>query len=213
MPVIPRGVRPPKNPYRAEVTVREVVYRRPLSQRIGLGVFCLFFVGMFAAALGIALLGLGLIFVPGMHMRENPALALMMGAACVMFVSFIVSMLAMAGPRELRVSLRDRTYRYRLSAPMRRPFPTGPFGKANRDETGLPWRTIEYTGPLEDMAGIQMEEATRKSATSYLLFLRWTDPNRPSLRVGHALKEDKVRALQAQAADDFGVPLLPDEVD
>jgi hypothetical protein len=212
-PPAPLGVRPPPNRYRAKVSAREVVYHRPPAARIGAWVGVLFFVTMFAGSLGFALLGLGLVFVPGMHMRENPAMALMMGGGAVFFVCAALSILAMTGPRVLRVSPSDRTYTYRASAPLRWPVMTGIVGAANRDELGLPWRISEYRGDVGDMAGIQMRETMYKSSTAYSLFLRWRDPARPSLRVGYAVTEDKARALQAQAADDLGVLRLPDETD
>ena len=211
-PSVPLGVHPPKNKYRSEANAREVVYHRPLSQRIGVGVGGLFFAGMFAAALWFVLLGLGLIFVPGVRMRESPALALMMGGGCVFFVCAAVSLFASVGPRELRVSPSDRTYTYRFSAPLRWPLLAGVLGTANRDEMGVPWHTVERAGTVDDMAGIQMHVTNHKSSALCSLFLRWKTPDRPSLRVGYSVDEDKARALQVQAADDLGVPMLPDEV-
>lgn len=49
-PTLAIGVRPPKNKYRAEVSGREVVYRRPLSERIVLAIMGLFILGMCAGA-------------------------------------------------------------------------------------------------------------------------------------------------------------------
>ncbi len=84
-------------------------------------------------------------------------------------------------------------------------------GQSNRDELGWPWHVIEHRRNVEEMAGIALQETTQKSTTSYSLFLRWKDGNLSAMRVGHALKEEKARALQAQAANDLGISLLPNE--
>ena len=211
IPVVRPGVIPPKNGYRAEVNLREAVYHRGIGTRIAMAVFALFFLGMAGSSVWIVSLALGLIFEPGMHMRDNPALALMMLFGCGFFLTGVVAMLASAGPRELRVLRRDRTYTYRFSPPMRSSLLAGLAGQSNRDELGWPWQVVEHRGNMEEVAGIALQETTRKSTISYSLFLRWKEGILPAMRVGYALKEEKARALQAQAADDLGVPLLPDE--
>ena len=110
------------------------------------------------------------------------------------------------------MSPSDRTYTYRFSAPLRWPLPAGVLGAANGDEMGVPWQTVERAGTVDDMAGIQMHVTNHRSSDLCSLFLRWKDAARPSLRVGYSVNEDMARALQAQAADDLGVPMLPDEV-
>lgn len=215
-PPIPLGVRAPKNKYRAEVNAREVKYQRPRSERIGTGIFSLFFLGMFGAAVWVTLLSLELISEPGMHMRLNPAMALMMGGGSVFFLFTFLSLLTMTGLREQHVSPSDATYVYRLAAPI--PWPTianlmaGILGRLNRQEAGLPWHIIRYQGRLQEMAGVQRRETINESNKSYSVFLCWHDPSRPPMRVGFSAEEAKARAMQAQAAEDLGVPLLPDEV-
>ncbi len=215
-PVLPLGVCPPKNKYRAEVNARGVVYHRPLSQHVGMGLLSLFCLVMCAGTVWVGLLSMQLIGLPGGHRHPNLALALMMGAGFVFLIISFLSVLMTAGPRVLRVSPSDGTYVYRLTAPVPWPMVTkliaGELGRRNRDETGLPWRVIEYRGRREDMAGVQRLETTYKSNTSYTVFLCWHDSSRPPMRVGFSRDEAKARALQAQAAEDMGVPLLPDEV-
>jgi len=215
-PTLPLGVRPPKNKYRGEVSGREAVYHRSVSERVGMGVISLFFLGMCGAAVWVTLLSLELISAPGMRMRLNPAMALMMGGGSIFFLFAFLSLLTTTGPRELRVSPSDGTYVYRLAAPISWPsmvkLMAGVLGRLNRDEAGLPWRVVEYRGSREDMTGIQRREVANKSTTTYSLFLCWRDLSRPPMRVGFSTDETKARAMQAQAAEDLGVPLLPDEV-
>lgn len=214
--ILPIGVRPPKNKYRAEVSGREVVYRRPLSESVVLAIMGLFILGMCAGAVWFTLLCLELIYVPGMQRGFYPVGALMMGVGSYLFLFMFLGTLLMIGPRGLRILPSEGTYIYRLAAPV--PWQTltklitGVLGRSSQDETGLPWRIIEYQGRLQDMAGIQRRESTYKSNTSYSLFLCWHDPARPPMRVGYSTDEVKARAMQTQAAEDLGVPLLPDEV-
>ncbi len=211
-PTLPLGVRPPKNPYRAEVSGREAVYRQPLSTRIFMGVLGLILGTAAVGSEGFALLGLG---VPlwGMHSyQHNPAEVLLMGGGGIFMGGIAFSTLLMTGPRELRVSTSDGTYAYRLSSPIRWPFLKAVTDDSNRTLLGLPWKTTNYRGSTNDIAGIQRRETTYKSTTHYSLLLCWHDPSRPTMQVGHSTDEAKARALQAQAAGDLGVPLLPDEV-
>ncbi len=217
-PVLPPGVRPPKNKYRAEVSGREAVYHRPLSERIGMGVAGVFILGLCVVAAWFALLSLELIYVPGMQRRLYPVGALIMGGGFFLFLSMFLVILSSIGPRELRISPLDHTYTYRLSAPIRSSFLASIASSGNSErnalqqEMGLPWRTVEFRGNVEDIAGIKRSETTSKSTTTYSLFLCWHDSSRPPMRVGFSTDESKARALQAQAAEDLGVPLLPDEV-
>jgi len=215
-PSLPLGVRPPKNKYRAEVSGREVVYRRPLSERVVLAIMGLFILGMCAGAVWFTLLCLELIYVPGMQRGFYPVGALMMGAGSYLFLFMFLGTLLMIGPRGLRILPSEGTYIYRLAAPISWPsmvkIMAGVLGRLNRDEAGLPWRVVEYRGSREDMTGIQRREVANKSTTTYSLFLCWRDLSRPPMRVGFSTDETKARAMQAQAAEDLGVPLLPDEV-
>lgn len=206
----PLGVRPPKNKFRAEVNVREVVYQRPLSARIAAGIGGLFFAVLCGGSFWFTLVGLGLVFASGM--RGNPAVTLVMGGGFLFFLSAFVAILATTGRCEVRVSPRDRTYIYRVCSPVRWAVLIGWAGKNGKDELGIPWQVLEYQGSMSDITGIQRLESAFKSNTLYTVFLCWHDLSRPLMRVGFSNEEAKARALQAQAAEDLGVPLLPDEV-
>ena len=216
-PLLP-GVRMPKNKYRAEVSAREVIYHRPLSGRIVAGVGGLFFASLAGFAVWMTLLSLELIYVPGMQMRLYPVGALLMGGGSIFFVLACLALASTGGPRVLRVSPTERTYTYRLLAPMRSSFLASIVSSGNggrealQQEMGLLWRTVEFKGSVGDIAGIKRLETTSKSTTTYSLFLCWHTLDRPPMRVGFSTNEDKARALQAQAAEDLGVPLLPDAV-
>ncbi len=218
VPVLPPGIRPPKNKYRAEVSGRDVVYHRPLSERVGMGIAGVFILGLCIVAAWFALLSLELIYVPGMQRRLYPVGALIMGGGFFLFLSMFLVILSSIGPRELRISPLDHTYTYCISAPVRSSFLASIVGNGNSErkalqqEMGLPWRTVEFRGSVEDIAGIKRSETTSKSTTTYSLFLCWQDAGRPPMRVGFSTNESKARAMQAQAAEDLGVPLLPDEV-
>ncbi len=211
-PVLPLGVRPPNNKYRAEVSAREVIYRRPLSAQVSAGVGVLLFGGMCAGAVWLTLLSLGLIAEPGVRMHENSALALMMGGSSLFFLSAVVSILATAGQHELRVSPVDRTYTYRVCFPVRWSVLTGLVGKSAKDELGIPWQVLEHRGSVSDIAGIRRCEYTYKSSTFYAVLLCWHDPSRPPMRVGFSNDKDEAWAKQVQACEDLGMPRLPDEV-
>ena len=210
--VLPLGVRPPENKYRAEVSAREIIYRRPLSAQVGAGVGVLLFGGMGAGAVWITLLSLGLVVEPGIQMHENSALALMMGGSSLFFLSAVVSILATAGQRELRVSPVDRSYTYRVCSPVRWSVLTGLVGKSAQDEMGIPWQVLEYRGSVSDILGIRRCEFTYKSNTFYTVLLCWHDTSRPPMRVGLSNDKDEARTKQVQAGEDLGVPRLPDEV-
>lgn len=161
---------------------------------------------------GFALMGLG---VPlfGIHAyQRNPAEVLLMGGGGIFMGGIAFSTLLMTGPRELRVSTSDNSYIYQICTPIRWPFLTSVTDDNNQILLGLPWKTVEYRGSMNDIAGVQRRETTYKSTTHYSLLLCWRDPSRPIMQVGHSTDETKARAMQAQAADDLGVPLLPDEV-
>ncbi len=209
VPVPPLGVRPPKNKYRAEVNTREVVYRRPLSAQITAGVGGLFFAVLCGGSVYFSLVGFGLVFASAM--RGNPFLSLVMGGGSLFFLSAFVSILATTGRREMRVSPMDGTYIYRVCSPVRWAVLTGWAGKNGKDELGIPWQVLEYRGSVSDITGIQRLETTYNN-TLYTVLLCWHDPSRPPMRVGFSTNESKARALQAQAAGDLGVPLLPDEI-
>lgn len=211
-PTLPLGARPPKNPYRAEVSGREVIYRQPLSTRIFMGVVGVILGAAAVGSEGFALLGLG-IPLWGMHSHQhNPAGVLLMGGSGIFTGGIALSTLLMTGPRDLRVSTSGGTYTYRLSSPVRWPILNAVTDTSNRSLLGLPWKTLKYQGSISDIAGIQRRETTYKSTTHSSLFLCWHDPTRSPMQVGHSTDEAKARALQAQAAEDLCVPLLPDEV-
>ena len=212
MQTFPLGARPPKNPYRAEVSGREVIYRQPLSTRIFMGVLGLI-LGMAAVGSeGFALLGLGVPLWGMQSYQPNPAGVLLMGGGGIFMGGIAFSTLLMTGPRELRVSPSEGTYAYQLSSPVYWPILNAVTDNSNRSLLGLPWKTLKYQGSISDIAGIQRRETTYKSTTHYSLFLYWHDPTRPQMQVGHSTDEAKARALQAQAAEDLCVPVLPDEV-
>ena len=211
-PALPLGSRPPKNSHRAGVSGREAVYRQPLSMRVFYGVFGLILGASAFVSEGFALIGLG-ISVGGIHPHHhNPAMALLMGSGGVFVGAIALSCLLMTGPRELRVSPSDGTYVYRLAAPVQWPILNAVTDRSNRSLLGQPWHIIEYRGKREDMAGVQRLVTNNKSTTTCWLLLCWHDPARPPMQVGFNSDEAKARTLQAQAAEDLGVPLLPDEV-
>ncbi len=207
-PPAAQAVRAPGNRYRAEATPREVIYRRPLSARVGaVLVFCLMS-AMALAALWLAALSAGVL--PSPHIHENPWLALLMLAGALMLGSSVLPILGMACPQELRVAPQGRTYTFRTGARPASPMlcalmASGVREEALREEIGLPWRTERFMGSCEDIAGVEIQEMAVKGSTSFVVRLQWHAPDRPRMRLGYARREEEALALQAQAAEELGV--------
>jgi hypothetical protein len=197
----------PVNRFRGEATPGQVIYRRPLSDRVtGIIVFG-FMYGMAASALWLAAVSGGVISSP--YQRENPWMSLLMLAAALVLGGSSWPALGMACPQELRISPRDRTYTFRVGAqpvsPVLRALMTCGVRDGLQDEIGLPWRMDRFTGACTDIAGIEILEMPVKQNTLYVIRIRWHLSDRPCMRLGVSRREGDALALQAQAAEDLGV--------
>ena len=204
-PTLVAGGPAPGNPFRAWISATEAVYRRPTWMRVSAIVLTLFFLQGLAACLLLTLLLLLPLPLPGRHPHVSLTVGLILAGGFLFNGGFLLLFLPGGGPEELRLRRMDRTYRLRTTARWR---PVFLMGAARVKGLPLPWPVVERVGSADDLAGIEMRVSRTSRGTTYPLYLRWADPTRPRMCVGLPRDGEKAWALQAQIADDLGVPVL-----
>ena len=214
-PPLPTTVWPPSpvaqtgfvltNPRRAWVSEAAAVYSRPRSAQTTMLAFSL---------IPLWLLGSCALFIPLVLYSSGPHRGVLVGffgLGGLMGLGMLLVMLSGVGPEELHVRRQERTYRLRSGAEWGPAFLPGGLGPMRLT---LPWRVVERFGTADEFAGVGMlvrvlaNRSGYASSVFYSVVLRWADPTRPPIHLGSARDEAQARVLQAQAAEDLGVPVV-----